>query len=142
MLSQLSPSMNPILVLFLISILSKARTRRDRLKATLVILAVLSQQQGHTKLANLRRMVCNTSEHSMLIILATAVLHNICTTFNDLERFYFDGSDGSRHKFPPSPIKLYNERYPLGKIVCPRCKKQSNGAMTSKDGCPCLLSRL
>ncbi len=88
--------MNPIILLFLILILSKARTRRDRLKATLVILAVLSQQQGHAKLANLRRMVRNTSEHSIWIILATAVtvLHNICTTCNDLELFYFDGSDG------------------------------------------------
>ena len=65
--------MNPILLLFLISILAKARTRRDRLKATLVILAVLSQQQGHAKLANLRRMVRNTSDDSLVVQLLAAL---------------------------------------------------------------------
>ena len=65
--------MNPILLLFLILILAKARTRRDRLKATLVILAVLSQQQGHAKLANLRRMVRNTSDDSLVVQLLAAL---------------------------------------------------------------------
>ena len=65
--------MNPILLLLLISILAKARTRRDRLKATLVILAVLSQQQGHAKLANLRRMVRNTSDDSLVVQLLAAL---------------------------------------------------------------------
>jgi hypothetical protein len=82
------------------------------------------------------------NEHSMKIILATAVLHNICTMCNDLERFYFDGTDGSRFEFPPSPISIYNEKYPIDKVVCPRCKKKSNGAMTSLDGCPCFAQPL
>ena len=66
--------MNPILLLLLlISIIAKARTRRDRLKATLVILAALSQQQGHAKLANLRRMVRNTSDDSLVVHLLAAL---------------------------------------------------------------------
>ena len=65
--------MNPILLLFLILILAKARTRRDRLKATLVIMAVLSQQQGHANLANLRRMVRNTSDDSVVVHLLAAL---------------------------------------------------------------------
>ena len=66
--------MNPIILLFLISILAKARTRRDRLKATLVILTVLSQQQGRAKLANLRRcMARNTSDDSLVVHLLAAL---------------------------------------------------------------------
>ena len=67
-------SMNPIILLFLIPILAKARTRRDRLKATLVILTVLSQQQGRAKLANLRRcMARNTSDDSLVVHLLAAL---------------------------------------------------------------------
>ena len=82
-----------------------------------------------------------SKEHSMKIILATAVLHNICTTCNDLERCYFDGTDGGSG-FPRTPISIYNELYPLNKVVCPRCKKTSNGAMTLSDGCPCFARPL
>ena len=74
--------MNPILLLFLISILAKARTRRDRLKATLVILVVLSQQQGHAKLANLCRMVRNSSDDSVVVHLLAA-LREESTGVND-----------------------------------------------------------
>ncbi len=75
--------------------------------------------------------------HSKMIIFATAVLHNICTLCNDLEDFYFDGTDGSSFGFPASPLSLYNHKYPLEKVVCPRCKKKSNGVMTSIDRCDC-----
>jgi hypothetical protein len=62
------------------------------------------------------------------IIFATAVLHNVCTIMNDVEKEYFDGTDGGI-RFPRSPLDIYQERYPLDKIICPRCKKRSNGAI-------------
>ncbi len=65
--------MNPIFLLFLISILAKARTRRERLKATLVSFALLTQQQGHSSLANLRRMARNTSDDAMVVHLLAAL---------------------------------------------------------------------
>ena len=71
------------------------------------------------------------NKYCQQIILATAVLHNICTIFNDLEEDDFDGSDGDALGFPPSPLEVYNSLYPLDKIICPRCKKKSNGAMPS-----------
>ena len=66
-----------------------------------------------------------SNEHSMKIIYATAVLHNICTLCNDLEDFYFDGTD-SGEGFPNSPISVYNKKYPLDKIVCQCCQKTSH----------------
>ena len=67
--------MNTIILLFLLSIFAKARTRQDRLKATLVISAVLSQQQEHAKLANLRRcsMARSTSDDSLVVQLLAAL---------------------------------------------------------------------
>ncbi len=65
--------MNPNLHLFLILILAKAHTRRERLKATLVIFSVLTQQQGHSNLANLRRMVRNASDDLMVVHLLAAL---------------------------------------------------------------------
>ena len=65
--------MNPIILLFLISILAKARTRRDRLKAILVIFTVLSQQQGQANIAHLRRMAHNTSDDSLVVHLLAAL---------------------------------------------------------------------
>ncbi len=62
----------------------------------------------------------------MNIILATAVLHSICTVCNELQRSYFDESDGSAYKFPPSPTAIFNKKVPMDKVVCPRCK---NGRM-------------
>ena len=59
----------------------------------------------------------------------------------ELSPFLNDGTSRNHQQNIP-PIKLYNKLYPLGKIVCPRCKKQSNGAMTSKDGCPCFAQPL
>ena len=65
--------MNPIVLLFLISILAKARTRRDRLKAIMVILTVLAQQQGRVNLAHMRRMARNASDDSLLVHLIAAL---------------------------------------------------------------------
>jgi hypothetical protein len=59
--------MNPVILLFLISLLSKARTRRDKLKVALVIVALISQQQRHTNLANLRRMARRTSSDALVV---------------------------------------------------------------------------
>jgi hypothetical protein len=78
--------------------------------------------------------------HAKRIIFATAVLHNMCTICNDLDPSYFDGSDGSAAGFPASPLSVYDESYPIDRIVCPRCKKRSNGAMPSvhgQTGCGC-----
>ena len=77
----------------------------------------------------------------MKIIYATAVLHNICTLCNDLEDFYFDGTD-SGEGFPRSPISVYNKKYPLDKIVCPRCQKTSHGVFVPKDKCRCFSMQL
>ncbi len=41
--------------------------------ATLVIMAVRSQQQGHSNLANLRRIVHNTSDDSVVVHLLAAL---------------------------------------------------------------------
>ena len=65
--------MNPIVLLFLISILAKARTRRDRLKAIMVILTVCAQQQGRVNLAHLRRMARHTSDDALLVHLIAAL---------------------------------------------------------------------
>ncbi len=46
--------MNPIILLFLISLLSKARTRRDKLKVATVTMTVIAQQNGHANAADLR----------------------------------------------------------------------------------------
>ena len=76
--------MNPILLLLLlISIIAKARTRRDRLKATLVILAVLSQQQGRAKLANLRRYKARNTSDDSLVVHLLAALREEPTGVND-----------------------------------------------------------
>jgi hypothetical protein len=72
--------------------------------------------------------------HAKPIIYATAVLHNICTLCNDLDPSYFDGSDGAAACFPALPLSIYDELYPIDRIVCPRCKKRSNGAMPSVHG--------
>ena len=82
-----------------------------------------------------------SNEHSTKIIYATAVLHNICTLCNDLEDFYFDGTD-SGEGFPRSPISVYNKKYPLDKIVCPRCQKTSHGVFVPKDKCCCFSMQL
>jgi hypothetical protein len=67
---------------------------------------------------------------------STAVLHNICTLLGDLEQMYFDGSD-SGQGFPRLPLAEYEKSYPLDKIVCPRCKKLSQGVFVPKDKCSC-----
>ena len=59
------------------------------------------------------------------IIFATAVFNNICTIFHDLDAQYFDGSNGGIC-FPPS-LAVYEVLYRLDKIICPQCKKKSNG---------------
>ncbi len=56
--------MNPIALVFLISLLAKARTRREKLKLAMLIMTVLSQQQGHT---NLRRMARSTSSDDLVV---------------------------------------------------------------------------
>ena len=55
------------------SVLAKARTRRDRLKAIMVILTVCAQQQGRVNLAHLRRMACHTSDDALLVHLIAAL---------------------------------------------------------------------
>jgi hypothetical protein len=82
-----------------------------------------------------------SQNHSKSIIFATAILHNMCTLCNDLDHSYFDGSDGSAAGFSPSPLSVYDELYSIDRIVCPRCKKKSNGAMAfSKNGCGCFTN--
>ena len=75
-------------------------------------------------------------KYSKSIIFATAVLHNICTIFNDLDVKYFDGSD-SGVGFPSSSLAIYIALYPLDKIICPRCNKKSNGAMPTDGPLKC-----
>jgi hypothetical protein len=53
--------------LFLISLLSKARTRRDKLKVAMVIMTVIAQQNGHANAANLRRMAHTTSSDDLVV---------------------------------------------------------------------------
>ncbi len=53
--------------LFLISHLSKARTRRDKLKVAMVIMTVIAQQNGHADAANLRRMARTTSSDDLVL---------------------------------------------------------------------------
>jgi hypothetical protein len=65
--------MNPVVLLFLISMLAEARTRRHRLKAKMVILTVHSQQQGQVNLTHLRRMARNTSDDSLVVHLLAAL---------------------------------------------------------------------
>ena len=83
--------------------------------------------------------LCFSNKCSQRIIFATAVLHNICTLVNDLdESFYFDGTDHSSELgFPPSPLALYTLLFPIDKVICPRCKRKSNGAIPSNFRCTC-----
>ena len=60
-------------------------------------------------------------------IFTTAVLHNICTVYNDLEEEYFNGTDSGSGS--PLHQLSFMMLYPLNKVICPRCKKTSNGAM-------------
>jgi hypothetical protein len=97
----------------------------------------------------------STYEHTKTIIVATAILHNMCQLCNDLDNSYFDGTDGSipghtTFGFPVSPLASYEATFPLSKIIFPRCKQMSNGVMTSKfrngevqgHGCDCFSQSL
>ena len=74
--------MNPIILLFLISLLSKARTRRDKLKVAMVIMTVIAQQNGHANAANLCRMARRTSSDALVVHLL-ACLREEPTGVND-----------------------------------------------------------
>ena len=74
--------MNPIIFLFLISLLSKARTRRDKIKAMMVKMTVIAQQNGHANLAMIRRMARCTS-HDALLVHLLACLREVPTGVND-----------------------------------------------------------
>ena len=58
---------------------------------------------------------------------------------NDLKDSYFDGSDGAAAGFPPSQLIVCAELYQIELIVCPRCKKRSNGVMPCGSGCGCFV---
>jgi hypothetical protein len=57
--------MNPIILLFLNSFLA-SKDEID-IKLILMILNVLSQQQGHANIANFRRMASNTSPDALAV---------------------------------------------------------------------------
>ena len=65
--------MKPIILLFLISLLSKARTRRDKFKLAMVNMTVIAQQNGHANAANLRRMARTTSSDDLVVHLLTCL---------------------------------------------------------------------
>ena len=77
--------MNPIILLFLISLLSKARTRRDKLKVEMVIMTVIAQQNGHSNPANIRIMTRNITSSDALVfhLLASVREEPTGTGFND-----------------------------------------------------------
>ena len=74
--------MNPLILLFLLSLLSKARTRRDRFKVLMVIMTVISQQNGRPILADIRRMDHSTSP-DVLVFHLLASLREEPTGVND-----------------------------------------------------------
>ena len=78
--------MNPIILLFLISLLAKDRTRRDKLKVAMVIMAVISQQNGHADLIRVRRMAHGTSSDELVVHLLAA-LREEPTGVNDPHNF-------------------------------------------------------
>jgi hypothetical protein len=82
------------------------------------------------------------NDHTQRLIFASAVLHNMCTLCNDIDDSYFDGSDGKAFGFPEAPLSAYEESFPIDRILCPRCKKKSNGAVTSSVRCNCNVSPL
>ena len=63
-----SSQMNPIILMFLLSVLAKARTRRDRMKVSMVIMTLMLQQQvPHANrlinAVNIRRMATMVCSH-------------------------------------------------------------------------------
>jgi hypothetical protein len=44
--------------------------------------------------------------------------------------------------FPPSSLSVYDELYPIDRIICPHCKKNSNGAMPLAQRCGCFTNSL
>ena len=82
-------------------------------------------------------------KYSKSIVFATALLHNICTIFNDLDVKYFDGSH-SGAGFPSSSrvTVIYDALYPLDKIICPRCNKKSNMPTNGPLKCNCNVTAL
>ena len=78
--------MNPIALVFLISLLAKARTRQEKLKLVMLTMTVLSQHQGyhprHATMANLRRMTRSTSSDDLVVHLL-AFLREEPTGVND-----------------------------------------------------------